>query len=215
MAKISKGILGGFSGRVGNVVGSKIFGIDVMRSYQPNVANPRTPGQVTQRTKFSLVVLFLRQFLDILKIGFKMRAINMSAFNACVAANLKTAVIGEFPDFNIDLPNLAISRGPLLSAIGQRLSEVAEGNYQLRFDSNVNAGDIRETDTVHALYYNKTKNLFFQTAGNETRVDLVVNINPPDGWLENDEIHAWLFFESADKSQVSDSFYCGTGIMTD
>jgi len=51
MARITKGILGGFRGKVGNVVGSSIFGIDVMRAYQPDVRNPRTESQTTQRQK--------------------------------------------------------------------------------------------------------------------------------------------------------------------
>lgn len=54
MGVISQGILGGVSGKVGNVVGASWKGIDYLRIKPSNVANPRTEGQVSQRTKFAL-----------------------------------------------------------------------------------------------------------------------------------------------------------------
>lgn len=55
MAKIKQGILGGFSGKVANVVGTSWKGRAVMKSQPLSVANPRTTGQVEQRTKFSKI----------------------------------------------------------------------------------------------------------------------------------------------------------------
>lgn len=50
MAILNGGILGEVRGKVGNVVtGSDIKGQTTVRSYQPNVANPRTESQVTGR----------------------------------------------------------------------------------------------------------------------------------------------------------------------
>ena len=46
MAKVRQGILGGFRGRVGNIVGTGWKGIAVMKSLPLTVANPRTAGQV-------------------------------------------------------------------------------------------------------------------------------------------------------------------------
>ena len=54
MGTIKKGVLGGFSGKVGTVVGASWKGIDYIRSLPASVKNPRTEGQVTQRTKFCL-----------------------------------------------------------------------------------------------------------------------------------------------------------------
>lgn len=47
MGTIKKGILGGFSGKVGTVVGSSWKGIAYMRSLPQNMKNPRTEGQVS------------------------------------------------------------------------------------------------------------------------------------------------------------------------
>lgn len=48
MGKINQGILGGFSGKVGNVIGGNWKGIDYMRVKPASVANPQTEGQVNQ-----------------------------------------------------------------------------------------------------------------------------------------------------------------------
>ena len=56
MGKIKKGILGGFSGKTGSVVGGSWKGIDYMRSLATSVANPKTSAQVTVRTNFSALV---------------------------------------------------------------------------------------------------------------------------------------------------------------
>src|SRR5690606_508733 len=45
MGIIKQGILGGFSGKVGNVVGASWKGIDYIRSLPSSVSNPRTPGK--------------------------------------------------------------------------------------------------------------------------------------------------------------------------
>ena len=52
MGIIKKGILGGFSGKVGNVVGASWKGIDYIRSLPSTVRNPRTPRQVKQELSF-------------------------------------------------------------------------------------------------------------------------------------------------------------------
>jgi len=71
MGTIKQGILGGFSGKVGNVVGASWKGIDYIRSLPSSVSNPRTPGQVTQRTKFSMVQSFLTSMIPVIRVGFK------------------------------------------------------------------------------------------------------------------------------------------------
>lgn len=64
MAIISRGILGGFKGKVANVVGTSWKGRAVMKSLPLSVANPRSPGQKTQRTKFTNVTQFASNLLN-------------------------------------------------------------------------------------------------------------------------------------------------------
>lgn len=68
MAKIKQGILGGFSGKVANVVGTSWKGRAVMKSQPLSVSNPRTEAQQEQRGKFSkiaeLASAILTQFVQ-------------------------------------------------------------------------------------------------------------------------------------------------------
>lgn len=63
MGIIKQGILGGFSGKVGSVVGTSWKGRAVMKAMPLSVANPRTSGQVNQRTKFTQCVALAKSLL--------------------------------------------------------------------------------------------------------------------------------------------------------
>ncbi len=82
MGTIRQGILGGFSGKVGTVVGGSWKGISFMRAQAKSIKNPRTEKQMNQRAKFSISMVFLKPMTDILRTGFKLYANNQSAFNA-------------------------------------------------------------------------------------------------------------------------------------
>jgi hypothetical protein len=63
MGVIKQGILGGFSGKVGSVVGTSWKGRAVMKAMPLSVANPRTSLQMQQRNKMTAVVKLARQLL--------------------------------------------------------------------------------------------------------------------------------------------------------
>ena len=109
MGIIKKGILGGFSGKVGNVVGASWKGIDYIRSLPSTVRNPRTPRQVKQRTKFSLVQGFLTSMTPFIRNWFKNYAGGQTAMNAALSYNIQNGIIGEGADIDLDYPNLLVS----------------------------------------------------------------------------------------------------------
>lgn len=53
MGKIKQGILGGFKGKVGSVVGQRINGEWIMKAYQGDVKNPKSTAQNYYRSIFS------------------------------------------------------------------------------------------------------------------------------------------------------------------
>lgn len=54
MGKFNQGILGGFTGKVGNVVGARSRGEWIYRAYQGVVKNPKTIAQTKQRDQFRI-----------------------------------------------------------------------------------------------------------------------------------------------------------------
>ena len=89
MAIIKRGILGGFSNKIGSVVGSSWKGIAVMRSLPLSVANPDTAKQRTQRSAFRTVSQFASQILTgWIKPLWDREAHQMSGYNAFIQANI-------------------------------------------------------------------------------------------------------------------------------
>ena len=64
MGKINQGILGGFKGTVGTVIGSSWNGIAYMKGKPQSVKNPRTDAQVQQRNFFKEVQGLVSQLSD-------------------------------------------------------------------------------------------------------------------------------------------------------
>lgn len=56
MGTINQGITGGFSGKVGTVVGGNWNGIDYMRSKESGRSDAKSNAQLNQRAKFLTVV---------------------------------------------------------------------------------------------------------------------------------------------------------------
>jgi hypothetical protein len=102
MAIFEKGILGGFSGKVGTVIGGTWKGIDYMRSK----ANKRTfvpsQKQLEQQLKFALMMRFLQPISALLEVSFHDLAIRQTGTNAAFAYNYRVAITGTFPDYALN-----------------------------------------------------------------------------------------------------------------
>ena len=102
MGKIAQGILGGFSGKVGTVVGGRWKNIDYIRAKPISVANPRTEGQVNQRNRFSITLEYLQPNLGFIQKGYKAYAVGKTEFNAAMSYVLNNAIVGTAPNFSVD-----------------------------------------------------------------------------------------------------------------
>ena len=88
MGIIWQGILGGVSGRVGNVIGSSWKGIPVLKSRPLSVANPRTTQQVHFRDRLTKLVAIASVINSSIIIPLWNRfASRMSGYNAFIQAN--------------------------------------------------------------------------------------------------------------------------------
>lgn len=61
MGKIKKGVFGGFSGRIGNIIGASWNGIAYMRSEAQSIKNPRTEPQLKVRDNFAAIAQIVGQ----------------------------------------------------------------------------------------------------------------------------------------------------------
>ena len=211
MGKISQGVLGGFSGKVGNVVGGSWKGIDYMRIKPASVTNPRTAAQVDQRSKFSIVLNFLQPMTEFLRVGFKLYAKKMTQFNSAMSYNLNHAVTGAYPNFSIDYPNVLVSRGQLNGAIGAAATSTNPATVDFTWVDNSGPGRSKAstTDKAMLLLYNASKGIAVYNLEGESRDTGAQSLDTPADF-SGDDVEAFMAFISEDGSQVSNSVYVGS-----
>ncbi|MBO7625641.1 MAG: hypothetical protein J6S82_10140 [Bacteroidales bacterium] len=206
MGTIKQGILGGFSGKVGTVVGGSWKGITYMRSMPESVANPRTEKQQKQRSKFSLVQSFLRPIMPVIRIGYRGMADRQTAYNAATSHILKNAITGTYPNFTISYPNVLIAKGGLPNVSGTAAKN--GGNIVFTWTNNSGEGAALATDVAYAVVYNASRN---EAACSNEAVSSAgtVSVAVQAGWVTGNKLEAYLFLTSADESEVSTSVFLG------
>ena len=214
MGKMRMGILDGFIGKVGTVVGSFWKGKKVMRGYNEFPANPRSASQELQRVKFGLLGAMGGEMLAALHIGLRE-----------YAAKLVSTEVGEFVKLNLPqvsgtasnptvaYEGLTVSKGHL-TGVGfdepdlenplQIMVSISES-----YDSDPEA---HADDVVYVAVYNKTLGRGCLSDGSTCRVDDSVKITVPSYW-QGTQVEMWGFVATADGSQSSETSYLGSGTI--
>jgi len=206
MATFVKGILGGFSGKVGTVIGACWKGIDYMRSIAANVTDAKTAAQLDQRAKFSAVIKFLRPLTAFLRFSFKSQAIRMSAFNAALAYNLKNAILGIYPGYEIDYEAALVSCGSLPGALNPTAESVVAAKVAFTWEDNSLDADTKADDKVILLVYNPAKNQAINVVGTQTRADGMQVLSLPASF-SGDNVECYISFIQNEGSEVSNSLW--------
>lgn len=211
MGKISQGILGGFSGKVGTVIGGNWKGIDYMRSKASKVTNPNSKAQKDQRSKFSLVLSFLQPITDFVKIGFKDYAIKMTAFNSAMSYNVKNAITGAYPNYSMDYAQALVSRGSLAGALNPVANSAATGEVTFTWDDNSVELNANADDLTMLLALNAEKNEAVFTTESSTRDGGTQTLTVPNSY-SGDSVECFIAFISVD-GEVANSKYVGSVVV--
>lgn len=213
MATIKSGILGGLSGKVGNVVGSSWKGISYLRSLPSHVTDANTLAQRTSRMKMRLVMQFLKTCTPLVRVGFNGYAVKMSAFNAATSYNYHHGITGVYPDLALDYSSLLITRGNLAGGEGVSVAVPEPGKVTVNWIDNSGTGNAQPGDTALLLVYNPVKGAaVFRMQGN-SRLDGGATVDLPAS-LGGDELHCFLGFADftrlGNRDSVSNSLYAGS-----
>jgi hypothetical protein len=209
MGKINQGILGGVSGQVGNVIGGTWKGIDYLRIKPSSVANPRTEGQVDQRSKFSTVLRFLQPMTDFLRVGFKLYANRMTQFNAAMSYNLNNAITGAYPNFMIDYSSALVTRGNLTGAANGAATSPSAGSVEVTWTDNSGSGSAQVTDKSLIVLLNTTRSEAVFTTAGPARDDAAATIPVPSEY-SGEDVEVFLGFVSESGTKVANSVYLGS-----
>ena len=207
MGTINNGILGGFSGTTGPVIGGSWNGIQYMRSRPGPRTKPPTRAMQVQQAKFALATRFLRSMPALIKLTFtNTNGKIMSGYNSALSYTLQRAIWGEYPNLEIDYRKALVARGTLPNA--GSVSVAVEGE-QVRFNwlSNEAFSHAEATDQAIVVAYHAPSNKAYYTIGTAKRGDQSAILGLPT--LKGEEGETWLAFISAAGDEVASSIYTG------
>ena len=202
MGIIRRGILGGFSGKVANVVGSSWKGIAVMRALPLSVTNPRTVGQIEQRSAFSLTSTFASSILTTwVKPLWDRSAQSMSGYNAFIQQNVDVVKA----DKELIISNLTMSKGKLGQTATTGMGSAVANQAMLEWDGTPVGSFQMSTDKFYALVFDEQNKLIGSTTAVVDRSEEQVVIDLSDINV-GDKLTVVSCFAREDGTIVGDAF---------
>ena len=211
MGIINQGILGGFSGKVGPIVGFRWKSNYYIRARAAKVSNPRTPKQQEQRGKFATAFSFLKAIKPFIRIGYKEFTQDKSAFNAAMSYTLKRAVTGSGKEIRIDFDRVLISMGTLMPIFEGTATQNGNKMY-FNWQDNSGMGNAEDTDIAMLLVYNKDKETAVYDTKTALRSSQHAELQLPPDW-QDDELIAYLSFCSADGNTIANSIRLSVSVI--
>eukprot|EP01133_Synstelium_polycarpum_P013490 gene13490-15894_t len=204
MAIMKNGIMGGFSGKVGTVVGYKLKGKDVMRGKPQKRKGKPSPKEQDNREKFGYVQLWLKPLTDFLRVGFNNYHPNYQGFVAAKSYQLTHVVKKVEEKYFIDPAQALVSFGSLSPAI--EASVLAEKPASLTF--NWKGGKYHYDERTMILVYDiANERAYHDTAAvRRSTGTYVLELTKS---YSGKEVHVYLAFVSDDRKNQSNSQYLG------
>lgn len=221
MARFKNGALGGFKGRVGNIVGSKWKGQSIMRARPDGVSNPRTDLQQNTRMRFALMGHFLSTQRELVRIGFRTVVSTTTTHNEAMRYNLAHAIGGEFPELFIDFSKVKLSFGDLSVLESLEISAASSKSLSLNWVNNAGNGKSGADDLLILGVYDAESGEGFTQLGAFTRKQETALVQLPDNWIGR-TVEVFVFMVSGlalgilnSKNHISSTSYRGGIMLTD
>lgn len=215
MGKIPDGIFGGFSGRVGRVVGYNWRGEDLLRKApRKRPKDSGTVKQLEQREKFAMVMRFLTPIQEVVGVYFGNKYRSKSRFNLAVGYNLTFAIIDVVGGgFALDYSKVLLSKGGLRGMESGTVVAQPGRILELNWTDNSGQGSAAADDLVLAVVYSATQELFQIFDPAALRGEATIQLTMPT-YFSGDEVQVWGTMVSADRKVAAISSYIGTAIVT-
>jgi hypothetical protein len=210
MGKFQVGILGGFEGKVGTVVGGRWKGIDYMRHKGRKSKKPFTLAQLDQQAKFSLVSKFIATLNKLLMKSFRDTP-GLTGTNVAFKYNFDTAIIGIYPAYDLDYTKILISKGELHN--GQLPTAVAGAPGIVQFNWTDNSGNTfanTDDNAIMVVYCPElSQSVYTKTGPERNAATAALNVSNFSGKT----VQTWLSFISADGLTYATSIFTGEVIV--
>lgn len=200
MGKIKQGLFGGFSGRIGNLIGSSWKGTAVVKTRPLSVAYPGTAAQVSQTSSMAAIVAFVKPFVSQwIKPLWDRFASGQSGYNAFVSTN-----IGNWVNGTLTTPeSLVLCKGSLLAQPIASVTESPADTVTVTWSNSAISDPLALlTDIPYCAIFDNNYN-FIAMRSIGTRDDETITIACPSGSLGAGTYHLYLAFKALNGTRVS------------
>lgn len=209
MAIAKNGINGPFSGKIGAVVGYLWKGRPVMRALPKKTKKKPSLKQLANRQQMALTQGFLKHITRVLRKGFAELAEEQGITSYMVATsyNKLHAIVGEYPNLQLDPSLVRVSSGSLPGAVQPQLSAL-EGGIKITWADNQSLEGADRNDRIVILAYQPGEASFGLILGGAYRKDqeeFLSLVDQPSGAYE-----VYIAFTNLEGDRFSDSTHIGT-----
>lgn len=217
MSKIEQGILGGFSGKTGPVVGYIRKGYCGMRIYKRhNKSN--TLAQQKVRLAFAKSVELQYQFYSAVRSGLEKSAKgqDVSIGNYFVEKNFFNVTVDNRLDTHVDWQGLVIAEGKLPEVSFDVIDFSRPNTVKVGFSSNMQVEGASATDQVFLYVFCEQLGMGVKSVPPAERQDGVISIEVPASFNGlKVHVYGWCVGRSVQMADVpSNSAYLGYGIIS-
>lgn len=218
MGKVQVGILDGFVGKVGTVVGSFWKGLPVMRAYKRSVRDANTNAQQVIRARFATAGMLASAFLYAIRIGFKQvaRSRKITEGDYFVKKNWEHIIADTPSAVTIDYTEIQVAQGNLPEVLFGNASFAEPLQVGVTMTDTTGTIGADADDIVYMFVYDTESGAGIISDGRNKRADESMTVNVPAYW-NGHRVHVWGFAlgNGADnKGIVSNSRYLGSGVIS-
>jgi hypothetical protein len=156
MARLPKGIFGPISGKIGAVVGATCHGVSYIRSApkkkKKKKKKVKSPAQLANEARFKFMNRWMIPFHPYILIGFQNLPVEKPAISTAFALNYQQAVVGSFPDLEIDFSKVVLSIGDLPGLDHPSIAFTAQQTVELTWLKSTNTRTSFDDQVMLVLY---------------------------------------------------------------
>lgn len=214
MGRLYDSLLSGSSGKVGRVVVANVYGNEILRKRPRRRTSEPTPKQALVQERMTRSYDFLLPYKDFAKNYFGQRSGLKSTFNIAMANVMKAHQLDfQLMEINLIYADIEFSRGELMAALPTGLASNNPGTFSIDWVDNSGADPIRETDKLQLLFVAEDEKKPVLMENLADRVDGTLEV-PVSAGLIGKTVHVWMSFRAQDLSDVANSAYAGSVLIT-
>ncbi|TCC99859.1 DUF6266 family protein [Pedobacter psychroterrae] len=208
MARLKSGLLGGISGKIGDVIGYIRYGKAYVKMKTIKPKKEASPAQLAEREKMRVVNRFINSMTEFVRIGFTLEAAGKThSANAAAKSYQMRAVTGDYPALEIDYPQVLLCKGQIDPPVDVPVVVMATG-LQFSWELIQRTSVYHKISRVMLLVYAPALDKSFYTLSGARIMEKTDFLELPIGF-KNQLLHLYVAFHRDNKKQISNSTYAG------